>query len=357
MGEYKKLTNSFPWGYYIVSSQSFILTKTGIKKAEELQLGDSILGVQGGKIGFKELTSAAVQVAGQSVRILSDNSESQISSDSSIYTVQGATNVSTITSDSVLETLNIPTEVRKQISGLSTLQIDEGTALPGSMAYLLGTQLLARRMSDRVVLDANSQVNARELALEFHKTLKELDISHKLYLPRYGTRVRIDSSKLCNIVKQFCGNNYSIPLLLRLSSPDIMRQFACGILDANLGEKHDAKGEIQLRTLMNQSELRRFVLHVLRLYGIKPSHSIPHYPSNGLSFVDNYFQVKDLLRMGLRFFRISLRAENAEENVLLSYSKVRDIRRFMGRNVILEAMGSGWALAADLVLLSRKVTL
>ncbi len=312
-----------------------------------------MLGVERGKLAFRELTGTSVQVASRSVRILSDNCESQVGANSSVFTVQGATHASSISSDDILETINIPADVRSQIAGSPSQSTDTRTTLIGSMSYILGTQFLARRLSNRLVIDASSQANASELSLEFHKTLKELDIPHKIYLPRYGTRVRVDSWKLSSLLRKLCSRSDSIPTALRLSRPEVMRQFVCGILDANLSRKSDAKGEVRFRTLMTQSELRRFVLHVLRLYGIKPSHSSPHYPSDGLSSVDNYFPTSDLQQMGLRFFRVQSGMKPKGENVTLSYSKVRDVRKFVGKNVTLGVSGSGWALAADLALLSR----
>ncbi len=355
--EEKSLVEMQAGGHYAVAPDSFILTKGGIKKAYELTLGDALLGVEGGRPRFREIANISSQAGERWVRILADSCESLVPTRSSIFTIRGPTAASQIAKDDILEMMNVPSGIMSELEKLPTRVIDARyeIGLTPSLSYLLGTQLFAERFSDRVLVDKTDPSVVRELAGEFKRTLGEWKIPHRIYLPRYGGRLRIDSFRLARLVRGVLGNGYKVPSEIRLSTPEVMRHFVCGVLDSTISEPGHQQGEVRLRTSSMQSECRRFVFQVLRLYGAKSVSSRVYYPQNNMAYVDNYIQSTDLERLGLRFFRIRPKKVIDEDRQVFSYTKVVNVNSFKGRNTILEIPGSGWTVESDLVLLQRLV--
>lgn len=345
-------------GHYAVAPDSFILTRGGIKKARELNVGDSVLGIQAGKPRFEELTEISSQSGERWVRILADRCESLVSARSSVFTLQGSTAASLIAREDTLEMMNLSSGIMSDLETLPTRIIDTryDISLSPSLSYLLGTQLFAERFSDRVLVDETDPSVARELASEFNHTLGVCGIPHRIFLPRYGARIRIDSFRLARLVATFLGHAGNIPIEMRVSAPEVMRHFICGILDSSISESGHRQGEARIRTAMKDSEYRRFIFQVLRLYGAKSVSSRVHYPQDDLAYVDTYFQTVDLERLGLRFFRLHPKRDSDGDRQVLSYSKVVDVNMFRGSNTILEVPRTGWTLESDLILVQRVTT-
>jgi hypothetical protein len=340
--------------HYAVTPDSFVLTRGGIKKAGELGAEDSLLGLEGGKPSFRELASVSLRKSGRWTRILAHSCEGLVSTKSSVFTIQGPTSVSSLGKGDTLELMNLPSEIKAELEKLPTRIIDDRyrIGLGPSLSYLLGTQLFATRYPDRILIDQTDPSIVRDLAREFSHALNENRIPHKIYFPRYGARIRIDSYRLARLVARFFAIGNQVPLELRLSAPEVMRSFVCGVLDSMISEP-DEQGEVRIRTTLPQSEFRRFIFQVLRLNNAKPTYSRVHYPESSLAIVETYFQSSNLERLGLRFFRVKPKKVSEEDYQVFSYSTVIDLNQFRGIVVTLAMRGVAWTLESDLLLVQR----
>jgi hypothetical protein len=334
-----------------------VITKRGIKKPKELLPNEEGLGVEGGQLCFREIPKVSNLAETKLFRILTDNSESLVTSNASVFTLEGRMQASAIGKDDVIETINIPEVVREQLEQipLQTVQGDDQSVfLSPGLSYIVGTQVFTKRTLNRVYVDGVDPAHARFLAREFSETLRRAKMSFRLFLPRYGTRIRIDSSSLETLVSKLLRSEHIVPLEIRLSPLNVMRGFVCGVLDAGVKQSSRVPGLMVFKTSVTRSEHRRFILQVLRFFSIKPVQSRVHYPSDYPAHVDNFFQYADLEKLGLKFFRGPAEPEPTESRLLLSYARVVDVHKFAGPNCALGVPNPGWTLTSDLVMIPRS---
>jgi hypothetical protein len=338
--------------HYAVPPDSFILTTTGIKKASELRPSDGLLGIERGKPSFRELKQSHSHKMGRWIRILADCCECLVMAESAIFTVQGATGARDITIDETIEIMNLPSQALSNLEKLPVMTIFDFELTP-QLAYLLGTQLFARRFPDHVLIDETDPSIARDLAKEFGETLNDQGVRHKIYFPRYGGRLRIDSYILANFVHRFLGDGDRVPYELRTSTPEVMRHFLCGVLDSAIKESHHQEGQVKFRTFLKQSEYRRFLFQLLRLYHLQSASTKIHYPTDEMAYVETYLRLIDLEQLGLRFFRIQPGPIKEGKEEPFFYTKVIDVQQLQGSGIVLDVGDAGWTLDCDLVLVKR----
>ena len=334
---------------FIINAETFLWTERGLLKASEIRKEDLVLGLDRvGRPSWATLTSSAMR--SRLRRIITDCNDIMLGGSCGVFTVRGLKKASRVTEEDIIETANLPSGVHKKWDELPLPKIDTkyGTIIiDEKLAYLLGTQVNIPYHNRMVFTDLNREGN-RDMARLFSDTLREHGIWRKLLYSRWGTRVRFESRTFEKLSSHVWKNN--IPLFIRQSSPYILRQFLCGLLDMIIRIDEYEKPLLYFITPIHNSHLRRFVFNSLRLFNIIPVKTYVFHPKNNLPYAKTFVRYCDLKDLGLRFYKICEPVSKVDINLRPSgYSQVRDLSLFFSKASLLQTAKLHWSLIADLV--------
>lgn len=137
---------------FLVGSEGFIWTERGLLKTGEITKDDKVLGIgSDGRHSWSSLNRIKTRKS-KLVKLTTDSSETLLSKDSEIYTVEGIRKISSVNNDVLIETANIPSEVVDRLNGdLPLVSINIGECkieINEKISYLIGAQIKAKRYSD-----------------------------------------------------------------------------------------------------------------------------------------------------------------------------------------------------------------
>jgi len=340
---------------FLVGEESFVWTMRGLLKIRELD-GDSVLGIDSkGKPSWSAL-SRRRHGKGRILRITTDGSEALISKSSEVFTMSGIKKATSLVKGDILETYNIPREVRERLDAKYKYVDSEvgPIKLNGKLGYILGTQIRSRKFENKVVIDGINPEHAYMLADLCHDALEEQYIGGKIYYVRRGTRVRIESRLLAELCSRI--SESGISLAIREAPSTTLREFLCGILDMMLYKNEAEIPPFYFITLAKHSELRRFIFNVLRLNGVIPVKTYVIRPKTGLTYIKTYINTSDLFTLGVRFVRSEKKVVPKKAVIKpISYSSVRGISHFQGDTFYLYEPQLHWSPVLDLTPLHRQM--
>jgi len=344
---------------FLVGGESFVWSHRGLLKIRELRPDDSILGIDEKGRPCWSTISNGIRKYGRTriFRITTDGNEVWLSEGCEAYTIEGIRKASGLSKEALLETFNIPEETRVFLEGREPAYVmtDAGPiVIKEKMAYLLGTQIKSRKYEHKVIIDGLNPDYAYILAKLCSEALREQFIRGKIYYVAGGKKVRIDCEALASICSSISERN--IPLSVRQSNATTLKEFLCGILDAILYLDEAETPPTYFQTFGVQSELRRFIFNVLRLYGIIPAKTYVIHPSEGLTYMRTFINISDLSRIGLRFIRSKEIIKEVKPPIKkMSYSAVRNVVKFNDVAYYLLEPKLHWSPIVDLTPLHRHI--
>jgi hypothetical protein len=340
---------------FLVGGENFVWAERGLLKVNELHPNDNILGIsREGKVSRSSLNIVKTR-QGKIIRITTDSNESLLASDCEIFTVEGIRQASGVSIGDLVETANIPLEILETLDrkALQSIQFDEHEIkLDEKLGYVIGSQIRSKRFGHKVVFDKIDTEKAYFLATLCNDIRKTSGIGGKIFYVKGGKRIRVDSW----ILAQLCGaiwKTNKVSTEIRGSPAAVMRAFVAGILDMILQTNKAETPPTFFSTSAYESELRRFILNVLRLYGVIPVrvHCVPQ--QDGSTFLKCSINTSDLSKLGLRFIRAINIPPIPQEAKAISYSTVRNISRFRDTVFYLSAPEPHWSPIVDLTPLHR----
>jgi hypothetical protein len=344
---------------FLVSGDSFVWTPKGLTKITELKPRDKVLGLKSGN-PFWSIIDTVCKKPGQSrlLRIATDGSEVLISKNSEVFTVSGVKKASELSIGQMLETYNIPQEIRESVndgrpifvqSEIGPLRIDS------KIAYVLGTQVRSPKFEDKVIIRNIDPNHAYEIARLCSEALKEQFISHKIYYLGGGKKIRIDCEALAEACKRI--NEKNIPQFIRQSNTTVLKYFLMGVLDTILCVSEVEDPPTNFITQARNSEFRRFILDCLRVFNIIPIKSYIFHPSPALTYVKTYVNPQDLRQLGLKFIKVKEgpRQMVYDKRKTMSYCTIRGINEFQGKLFSVQQSELHWSLIVDMTPLHKQV--
>jgi hypothetical protein len=341
---------------FLVGGENFVRAERGLLRVAELSPDDNIVGIsREGITSWSSVTIADFKENGNIMRITTDSSECLLAPNCEIFTVEGIKRVSGLSLGDLVETANIPFEILEMLEkkALRSIQFDDHEiTLDEKLGYVLGAQIRSEGYRDRVVFDQIDTEKAYLLASLCDDIRKTSGIGGKIFYVRGGKRIRFDSWILAQLCEAIWKTN-KIAIELRESPPRVMHAFVAGILDMILQRNKIETPPTFFSTKGYDGELRRFILNVLRLYGVIPArmHCVPQ-KDGAISFKCS-INTSDLSKLGLRFIRAIKIPPTLQEAKAISYSAVRNISRFRDTAFCLSAPEPHWSPIVDLAPLHR----
>lgn len=329
----------------------------GLIRVAELCPDDNIVGIsREGKTSWSSIAIPGFKEKDRIIRITTDSNECLLAPDCEVFTVEGIKKVSSLSVGDLVETANIPFEILERLD-MNPLQLvqcgDREIAIDEKLGYVLGTQIRSKRDPDKVVfdhlvLDTEKYYLLASLCNDIRKTS---GIGGKISYVYARKRIRFDSWILVQLCEAIWKTK-KVAIELRKSPPKVMHAFVAGILDMILQRNKIETPPTFFSTTGYHSDLRRFILNVLRLYGVIPirTHCVPQQDGS-ISFKCS-INTSDLSKLGLKFITMKI-PPTLQEAKAISYSTVRNISRFRDTTVYLSAPEPHWSPIVDLAPLHR----
>ena len=344
---------------FMVSGENFVWSHRGLLRIKELKKDDMVLGIdRKGKPHWSTIPNG-IQKHGRTriLRITTDGNEILLPENCEVFTMEGVRKASNLVKGDLLETFNIPKEVRLLLEGKEATYVmtDIGpVTIKDKMAYLLGTQIKCRKYEHKVIISGLNPDNAYTLAKICSEALREQFIQGKIYYVAGGRKVRIN----CHVLASVCGDisERSISLSVRETNANALKEFLCGILDVMLYLDEAESPPTYFQTFEDQSELRRFIFNVLRLYEVIPAKTYVISPSEGPIYMRTFIDVPDLSGLGLRFIRSKKAIEVVKPQFeKMSYSTVRKVVEFKDSSYYFSEPKLHWSPIVELTPLHRHI--
>jgi len=297
---------------------------------------------------------------GTILRILTDVNEFCVQESSRIATLDGLRSAADIRPNDHIDIFNRADGFRMVYESLlhrspETIVFDgrREISLDPSIAYVLGTQILAKRYEYKVVMNIGNQEHWTELAAIFDSALRKAHMyGNVLYTHMAGPRVVIDSVRFAQFVDQIFSDDM-LPQEIRTSSLDILVEFYRGIMDSFLRSAEAGLAKLRVRDTMH--ELRRFILFLGKMFQLVP-FAIRHGSvtsrdsSTRLRETTLYFRVSDLSRLNLRNINLTYSTLPRLPELKKHYARARIIRKFRKREIhLLQCSSIHAAPIVDLV--------
>jgi hypothetical protein len=339
---------------FLVGSESFVWTERGLLKICELSTEDKILGIgPEGKHSWAFMNVKKTK-QGQIARLTTDSNETLLSANCEIYTIEGIRKVSGIKSGAIIETANIPGAVvdKLAMNPVRSIQVCGcSVEINEKLGYLMGAQIRAKRYADRIVFDQIDINKAPLLASLCNDVRKSLG-GGKIYYVAGGKRVRFDSWLLAGICDEMWRTR-KILIEIRESPPVVMHSFVAGILDMILQKNNADNPPTFFSTSEGESELRRFMLNIFRMFDVIPPKTHGIFQEDGSIFFRCSINTSDLAKLGLNFIRGLRIAAGLQEMKSISYSLIRNVSSFQGKVFHMLTQEPHWSPIVDLTPLHR----
>lgn len=344
---------------FLVNGENFVWSHRGLLKIKELKTDDVVLGIDEKGKPHWSIIPKGVRKHGRTkiLRITTDGNEILLPESCEVFTMEGVRRASSISRGELLETFNIPKEI------CSLLESKEAThimtyigpvTIKERMAYLLGTQIKSRKYEHKVIISRLNPNHTYTLAKICSEALREQFIRGKIYYVAGGKKIRIDCDVLASICIDISERN--IPLSIRESNATALKEFLCGILDVMLYWDEAETPPTYFQTFENQSELRRFMFNVLRLYRVIPAKTYAINPSIGPTYMRTFVDASDLSGFGLRFIRTERAIDFVKPQIeKMSYSTVRSVSEFTDIAYYISEPKLHWSPIVELTPLHRHI--
>jgi hypothetical protein len=339
---------------FVVGSEGYVWTERGLLKVSEIR-DDIVLGIDcNGRHSWSNIHCIKTKKA-KLIRLTTDSSETLLSNNSEIYTIDGIKRASNINNGVLLETANIPSDVFNKLNteissfavrvGERTIEINE------KISYLMGAQINAKRYSDKIVFD-RLEVNKAHIVASFCDEVRKSIGGGKIYYIGGGKRVRFDSAILASSCNDLW-KSYNILYPIRHSRSVVIMSFISGVLDMILKTNNAENPPTYFATNEDQSEFRRFLLNGLRLSGVIPVRVHTAFHQDGSIYFKCSVNTADLAKVGLNFIRGFTVQTPSQEPKSISYSAVRHISSVQGKLSFISAEEPHWSPILDLLPLHR----
>jgi len=371
---------------YVLCDDSYVWTKRGILKVQELENTDFVLGldVEKRQPTFHKLTSRPQKINGDhSIRIISDANIMVIPEQTKLYTISGKTASSSVVEGDQLDVFcrpkifNMLGELynanEKQHLSINSRKID----ITENFSYLMGTQAIVQKwVMHKIVMLLESDVNWRKICKVLKEAFREIglryDYDYKIvYRADRKKIIVLDESSdefiprmICQVFEPISKGDLAralpqrIPLGLRLSPTNIYRQFMEGILDSRA--KVSRGGLLKFYTFARDDEVYRFILMVLSLFNIQPQYSFFNKSEWGLAIVNIYLALPKEHIFDLKSLALASQdlLRHREEDEVTLYSIVKNVARVRRSHYVVFSPKEHWDIIADLAPIhSQKVTL
>jgi len=324
-------------------------------KISELCPNESILGIsREGKTSWSPMDIVKTK-QGRMTRLTTDSSETLLAPNCEIFTVEGIKQVSAVSLGELVETANIPTEILEMLDKkvFQSIQVDDyEIKLDEKTAYVIGAQIRSRRFPFKVVFDQIDPEKAPLLARLCSDIRKTSGIGGKIFYVKGGRRIRFDSWILAEVCGEMWKTN-KVSAKIRESPAGVMHAFVVGMLDMILQKNSAETPPTFFSTASHDSELRRFILNVLRIYGVIPPRMSCVTQQDGSTSFRSSINTSDLEKLGLRFIRAMKIPPALQETKAISYSAVKNILHYRGTLCSLSTSESHWSPIVDLTPLHR----
>lgn len=340
---------------FAISGENFVWTERGLLKVTELSPDDNIMGIDRvGKISWSSLTIVKTERS-EILRITTDSNESLLAPKCEIFTVEGIRQASNVSIGDLVETANVPLEILETLDGKAMQSIrfdDHEIELDEKLSYVVGAQIKSKRKQERIIFDQIDTEKAYLLASLCSELRKTPGIGGRIFYVRGGKRIRFDSSIIAELCEEMWKTN-NVAVEIRKSPASVMHAFVVGMLDMILQKNKAESPPTFFSTSAYNSELRRFMLNVMRLYGVIPARIRCISKRNGLTYFKCSINTSDLSKLGLKFIRAIKVPRTMRETKAISYSTARNISRFRDKIYYLSTPKPHWSPVIDLTPLHR----
>lgn len=369
---------------YVLCDDSYVWTKRGILKVQELEDTDFVLGldVEKGEPTFQGLLSSPQKINGDhSMRIISDVNTVVVPEQTKLYTINGKTAASSIAEGDQLDVFYRPktfhmlgelySNNEKQHLSVDSRKI----GITANFSYLMGTQVGQKWVMNKIIMMLESDVNWRKICKVLKEAFQEIDLHYDydyriVYRADRKKIIVLDESSdgfiprmISQVFEPTIEGDFAralpqrIPLGLRSSQTDIYRQFIEGFLDSRA--KISRGGLLKFYTFARDDQVYRFILMVLALFNIQPRYSFLNKSEWGLAIVNIYLSLPKERIFDLKSLALASEdlLRHREEDELTLYSTVKNVARVRRSHYVVLSPKEHWDIVADLVPIhSKKVT-
>jgi len=347
---------------YLLSEDSYVWTKRGLLKVNEILKSDWVLGLdlEKRRVIFEKIKSEPIKLKkNRIVRITTDVNELVLPENSEVYTAKGKNKALNITEGVMLDIFYRPQifEMLRDLykyHPLTSLKItNKKVTITENIAYLLGTQaIIPRKSAHKLVLYLKSGLNYAKVCKILKRALTELEIPHRIYYrpSDYRKIIIFDDSERKILITMISSlfANYDMPKVIRTSPTTVIQQFIEGLLDSRA---KISKGRlIKLHIPASLDKIRRFIYSSLALFGVQPRYTFINKSDRGLKFFALYFALPETRPFELKSLAISSAslAIRTREDIKV-YSQVKHIVKLRRQQFIIPRIQEHWDIIVDLV--------
>lgn len=371
---------------YMMCKDSYLWTKRGILKVQELEETDHVLGldIEKREPSFQQLDSCPLKLTeDKSIRIITDVNEIIVPERTKLYLINGKKFASQIVEGDQLDIFYRPKtfDMLKELycsNALQQILIDSKKInVTENFAYLLGTQAIVQNwVTHKIVMFLESDVNYRKICSNLKQTFQEMglryDFDYKIFYRQDRKKIIvIDESSdgfITRMISQLfepeSAQDFSrthpqkIPLCIRLSPTNVIKQFVEGVLDSRA--KISRGGLIKFYTFVRDDDIRRFILMILALFNIQPRYSFLNKPDWGLATLNTYLALPKEQIFDLK--SLALASEEAlkyrTKNDVSLYSVVKNVTKMRRPQYVIPSPKEHWDIIVDLVPIhSQKISI
>ena len=348
---------------YLLSEDSYVWTKRGILKINELHESDYVLGLDLEKrdVAFEKVGCRPLKLkVNRALRITTDVNELLVSEETQLYTSNGKKAAAEVYKGDMIDIFYRPRifGMMKQLYSSNPQQrVDVNKhqiAVTENLAYVLGTQaIVPYRESHRLVLYLESGFNYRKICQILKEALQETKLPHRIYYrpTDYRKIVIYDDStenSLTRMISQLF-KNYEMPQVIRTSPTTVIQQFLEGVFDSRA--KISKGGLVKFYTRACSDKIRRFIFSALVLFDIQPRYTFVSQTSEGLKLVYIYLALPQERPFDLKSLAITSQeflAKKTRDDTKV-YSEVKHIVKLRRAQCFISRVREHWDLIADLV--------
>jgi hypothetical protein len=326
---------------------SIIFTDRGLLTFDELDNTDKLLGLN--RRGRLEWSDISIEPSKNHLyRILTDSNDAYIGANNGIYTLEGVRLISSLSNADILETVNCSkvSDHYNKLENKNVVTKIDNFILTKEFAYLLGICFFAKTNNIRVLLTDFNPEKIYDLCKVLDEILTENKIWHKIQLVNRGTRIRIESKTLVNILKI---RDNQIPSYIRQSNLETCIYFIKGVLESIIRIENSSDLPYYFNTTFKTSLCRRFILNILQIINIMPIKSYKFNPGAGRSYIKTHFSEQDIKQLNLNYFWAGPCEKNESRYIFphTPYSRIRFISKYYLDSYSVKSSLNHWSLITD----------
>ncbi len=335
---------------FLVNPFSFVWTEQGLKQIFELEDQERVAGVDSrGDLSLESIEFQRAQ-PGDATHVVTDGPEVTLSASARIFTLDSIKEASALLNGELLSTISSMEVLASGHTNEKDVTVSIGSrsiTIDEKLAYVLGTQVRAQKLVDRVNIDNLNPAMSTYVAGLCHEIISSNGLGGKVYYAQGLTRIRVDSRPLADLARDV--SQSSVPRLVRTHNLSVLRSFVCGALDMMIIENPNLVPSTYIRLSHNNDYFRRFLNSALSVFGVSAAFCVIEE-----GYVSTYFNPSALRSLGLKFVRTFRNADLKDLSIRrTTYRKIKEIFSTTSSFSQVTCSEPHWSIATDLVPLQK----